>query len=69
MDMADYHLVENRPTAETETTFTFYLNIEYDYDLVSSDSIFNFFDPRYLGDTFFLDKDYRLVFGVKQGAN
>ena len=69
MDMADYHLVEDRPTAETETTFTFYLNIEYDYDLVSSDSIFNFFDPRYLGDTFFLDKDYRLVFGVKQGAN
>ena len=32
------------------------------------DSIFNFFDPRYLGDTFVLDKDYRLVFGVKQGA-
>ena len=68
MDMADYHLVENRPTAETTTSFTFYLNIEYDYDLVSSDSIFNFFNPRYLGDTFFLDKDYRLVFGVKQGA-
>lgn len=68
MDMADYPLVVNRPTAETTTSFTFYLNIEYDYDLVSSDSIFNFFDPRYLGDTFFLDKDYRLVFGVKQGA-
>ena len=66
--MADYPLVVNRPTAETTTSFTFYLNIEYDYDLVSSDSIFNFFNPRYLGDTFFLYKDYRLVFGVKQGA-
>ena len=68
MEMSDYHLEENRPTEETTSSYTFYLNIEYDYDLVSSDSIFNFFNPRYLGDTFFLDKDYRIIFGVKQGA-
>ena len=68
MTMGDYHLELERPVSEQDDTYTFYLNIEYDYDLVSSDSIFNFFDPRYLGDTFVLDKDYRLVFGVKQGA-
>ena len=68
MVMADYHLEPNRPNEETTSTYKFYLNIEYDYDLVSTDTIFNFFDPRYLGDTFALDRDYRLAFGVKQGA-
>ena len=68
MVMADRNLVVNRPTQETQSTFKFYLNIEYDYDLVSSDSIFNFFAPLNLGNTYALDKDYRLMFGVKQGA-
>ena len=68
MTMDVYHLEENRPPEETETTYKFYLNIEYDFDLVSSDSIFNFFDPLHLGNTYALDKDYRLVFGVKQGV-
>lgn len=69
MNMADRELVGTRPVEETTTPFKFYLNIEYNYDLVSSDTIFNFFSARNLGDTFYLDKDYRLVFGVKQGAN
>ena len=68
MAMSDYHLVEDRPLEETTTAFTFYLNIEYDYDLVSSDDIFNFFAPTHLGIKYALDKDYRLMFGVKQGA-
>ena len=68
MVMEDRSLVPNRPTEETTTTFKFYLNIEYDYDLVSSDTIFNFFAPLNLGNTYNLDKDFRLIFGVKQGA-
>ena len=66
--MANKTLEANRPIEETVSTYKFYLNIEYDYDLVSSDSIFNFFAPLNLGNTYALDKDYRLVFGVKQGA-
>ena len=68
MVMEDRNLVPNRPTEETTTNFKFYLNIEYDYDLVSSDTIFNFFAPLNLGNTYNLDKDFRLFFGVKQGA-
>ena len=68
MVMANKTLEANRPVEETVSTYKFYLNIEYDYDLVSSDSIFNFFAPLNLGNTYALDKDYRLVFGVKQGA-
>ena len=68
MVMTDRNLVPNRPTEETTSTFKFYLNIEYDYDLVSSETIFNFFAPLNLGNTYNLDKDFRLIFGVKQGA-
>ena len=68
MTMSDYQLVEDRPLQETTQQYTFYLNIEYDYDIVSSDDIFNFFAPTNLGIKYALDKDYRLVFGVKQGA-
>ena len=68
MTMSDYHVVEDRPLQETTGSYTFYLNIEYDYDLVSSDDVFNFFAPAHLGIKYALDKDYRLVFGVKQGA-
>ena len=68
MVMEDRNLVPIRPTEETTTTFKFYLNIEYDYDLVSSETIFNFFAPLNLGNTYNLDKDFRLIFGVKQGA-
>ncbi|MCR5692354.1 MAG: hypothetical protein K6G74_00040 [Bacilli bacterium] len=68
MAMEDFHLVLDRPSSETTTNYKFYLNIEYNYDLASSDSLFNFFTTGRLGKTYALDKDYRLSFGVKQGA-
>lgn len=68
LTVIDTPLEENRPAEETTTSYTFYINIDYDFALVSSDDVFNFFAPKNLGDSFNLDKDYSLKFGVKQGA-
>lgn len=68
LSIAEIALEEERPDGATTSEFSFYLNIEYDYNLCSSDDIFNFFSPVNLGGSYVLDKDYTLTFGVKQGA-
>lgn len=68
LTITDMPLEEDRPSSVTTKSYTFYVNIDYDYALASSDGVFNFFSARNLGDTFSLDKDYSLSFGVKQGA-
>jgi len=68
LNIIDTVLEEDRPSSEATTTYTYYLNIDYDYALASSDDVFNFFAAKNLGDSFSLDKDYSISFGVKQGA-